>query len=203
MRGAFADRAAFMRKRLQDHATRLPVQEIELGSNGRLAGDYEAGHALGITYIAGRLPTDGELRNDLQAAVRAYRALTFRGGLDTDVEQIDPTAPGDLLEGRRYRLHMRIERNPRAARLAKQYHGTRCQACLMDFAERYGPLGAGFIEAHHLRPISTLEEGMTVRFDVASDFAVLCSNCHRMIHRTDDPSDITGLRQLIRPTLQS
>jgi 5-methylcytosine-specific restriction enzyme A len=106
------------------------------------------------------------------------------------------------MEGRRYRLHMRIERNPRAAKAAKMYHGTRCQACSMDFAERYGPLGSGFIEAHHLRPISTLEEGVAVRFDVASDFAVLCSNCHRMIHRTKDPSDLDALRKLIRHPLR-
>jgi 5-methylcytosine-specific restriction enzyme A len=77
-RRVLGDRAAFMRKRLQDFSARLPAHEIDLGSSGRLAGDYEAGHALGVTYIAASLPTELELRNDLQAAVRAYRALTFR-----------------------------------------------------------------------------------------------------------------------------
>ena len=38
-----------------------------------------------------------------------------------------------------------------AARQAKKFHGTRCQACDLDFAERYGVIGKGFIEAHHLR----------------------------------------------------
>jgi 5-methylcytosine-specific restriction enzyme A len=103
-----------------------------------------------------------------------------------------------LIEMRRYRLHSRIERNPAAAKAAKQHHGLRCQVCDVSFAERYGPLGDGFIEAHHLRPISLLEEGKPVSYDVATDFAVLCANCHRMIHRAADPSDIDGFRALFR-----
>jgi hypothetical protein len=54
-----------------------------------------------------------------------------------------------------------------------------------------GAIGKGFIEAHHLKPISTLEEGVAVTYDVAADFAVLCANCHRMIHRSDDPSNLS------------
>jgi 5-methylcytosine-specific restriction protein A len=37
--------------------------------------------------------------------------------------------------------------------------------------------------ACHLKAISTLEEGVAVTCDIAADFAMLCSNCHRMIHR--------------------
>jgi hypothetical protein len=37
-----------------------------------------------------------------------------------------------------------------------------------------------------------------VKYDVATAFAVLCSNCHRMIHRTLDPSDIGALQKLIQ-----
>jgi hypothetical protein len=77
-----------------------------------------------------------------------------------------------------------------AAHHAKKFHGTRCQACELDFGERYGKIGQGFIEAHHLRPIATLEEGVPVKY-----FAVLCSNCHRMIHRFADPSDLVAFRE--------
>src|SRR6516165_10836054 len=69
--------------------------------------------------------------------------------------------------------------------------------CELEFAERYGEIGKGFIEAHHLRPIATLEEGVPVKYDVAADFAVLCSNCHRMIHRFTNPSDLTSFRAAI------
>jgi hypothetical protein len=60
-----------------------------------------------------------------------------------------------------------------------------------------GEIGRDFIEAHHLRPIATLEEGVPVKYDVAADFAVLCSNCHRMIHRFANPSDVQSFRASI------
>jgi 5-methylcytosine-specific restriction protein A len=198
------DRADLMRKRVAQFADALPVKKIELGSNDRLPGDYAAGHALGTTYALNALPDETRLRGDLQTIVRAYRALTYRGGLDADVEgQTDLTeefgipAQTSITEVRKYAYHRKIERNRTAAHHAKKFHGTRCQACDLDFGERYGKIGTGFIEAHHLRPIATLEEGIPIKYDVGTDFAVLCSNCHRMIHRFSDPSDLLALRAFI------
>jgi 5-methylcytosine-specific restriction protein A len=91
----------------------------------------------------------------------------------------------------RIHLCLNIERNRTAAKQAKKFHGARCQACDLDFEECYGKIGKGFIEAHHLRPIATVEEGVAITYDVAADFAVLCANCRRMIHRTDDPGNLS------------
>lgn len=74
--------------------------------------------------------------------------------------------------------------------------GTICQACGLDVGQRYGPIGKGYIEAHHLQPISTLQEGIAVTYNVSSDFAVLCANYHRTIHRTDDPGDVASFVNL-------
>ena len=200
-RATLMDRASLMQRRLPDFSERLPVASIDLGSQDELPADYCAGHAIGKSYLVDQLPSDKQLAEDLQVAVAAYRALTFRGGLDPSPEVDEEDASrvgGSLIELRRYKMHRRIERNPRAAKEAKKYHGVRCQACNLEFSERYGDLGNGFIEAHHLRPIASLEEGSAVSYDVATDFAVLCPNCHRMIHRTADPSDLTGFRRLIR-----
>jgi len=134
---------------------------------------------------------------NLRTAAAAYRALTFRGGLDVTPEAEEAASAMSLLEERRYRYHRRIERNSNAAQQAKGVHGLRCQACSMNFAERYGHLGAGYIEAHHLRPISSLEEGVPVRYDIKTDFAVLCSNCHRMIHRTENPADLNAFQEIV------
>jgi 5-methylcytosine-specific restriction protein A len=101
-------------------------------------------------------------------------------------------------ETRKYVYHRKIERNRTAAANAKKFHGTTCQACDLDFVKRYGTIGQGFIEAHHLKPISGLEEGVPVKYDVALDFAVLCANCHRMIHRTEDPSDLEGFKRCVQ-----
>jgi 5-methylcytosine-specific restriction protein A len=201
-RKILADRATFIRNRISDFAHALPVTAIELGSEAKLPADYSAGHAMGFTYHLNDLPAENRLQEDLKTIVHAYRVLTFRGGFDEVLEVGDADSelgrPASLLEMRRYRLHRRIERNGKAARAAKKHHGTRCQACDLDFGESYGPLGDGFIEAHHLRPIASLEEGVAFAYDVALDFAVLCSNCHRMIHRSDEPADVDALRRIIR-----
>ena len=39
---------------------------------------------------------------------------------------------------------------------------------------------------------------MPVKYDLKTDFAVLCSNCHRTIHRHRDPSDLVSFRALIK-----
>ena len=84
---------------------------------------------------------------------------------------------------RALREHKRVERNRRLAHKAKLTHGYRCKACGFDFEAKYGGIGKEFIEAHHLTPISELK-GKKLTLDAKTDFTVLCSNCHRMIHRT-------------------
>jgi hypothetical protein len=84
-------------------------------------------------------------------------------------------------------------------RLQSDTTGADVKRAQSTFGECYGPVGQGYIEAHHLRPISTLGEGVVVTYDVATDFAVLCPNCHRMIHRLADPSNLDALRAVLCP----
>jgi 5-methylcytosine-specific restriction protein A len=195
-----AERAVFVRRRLADYAPRLPIYAIDLGSDRQLPSGYAAGHAMGVTYHFDAMPDEVTLHRDLQTIVGAYRALTFRGGLNASMSTTTDEGTTDLFEERRYRMHRRIERNPYAAKLAKKHHGIRCQACDLVMAERYGTAGVDFIEVHHLRPLASLREGEAVKYDVATDFAVLCPNCHRMIHRMDDQSDLKGLREFLQAT---
>ena len=70
-----------------------------------------------------------------------------------------------------------VERKKKQA-LAK--HGKlECEACGFDFQKRYGNAGIGIIDIHHLRPLHTLESGQRTRLD---DLALLCANCHRVVH---------------------
>ncbi len=55
-----------------------------------------------------------------------------------------------------------------------------CAVCKFDFAERYGAVGEGYIECHHTLPLSELEGERRTRL---VDLALVCSNCHRMLHR--------------------
>jgi hypothetical protein len=50
----------------------------------------------------------------------------------------------------------------------------------MHITSRYDNRGYGFIECHHNRPVSEMDGAGEVRLD---DLSLLCSNCHRMIHR--------------------
>ena len=63
----------------------------------------------------------------------------------------------------------------------------KCSVCKFDFAEKYGELGKGFIEIHHINALYSYEdEDVTVALKEALDNVVpLCSNCHRMIHRSN------------------
>ena len=65
-----------------------------------------------------------------------------------------------------------------------------CEACGFDFAERYGEIGKGFCEVHHTRPLGAREGSEITGL---ADLAILCSNCHRIIHRTDPMWTVTEL----------
>lgn len=53
-------------------------------------------------------------------------------------------------------------------------------ACGFNFERIYGLLGKGFIEVHHVIPLADMDK---VETNPKKDLIVLCSNCHRMVHR--------------------
>lgn len=60
-----------------------------------------------------------------------------------------------------------------------------CVICGFNFFETYGELGKDFIESHHLEPLYLIDiEGEKITAEKALEkVALVCSNCHRMIHR--------------------
>jgi 5-methylcytosine-specific restriction protein A len=79
-----------------------------------------------------------------------------------------------------FRAHFGAAAGGRAR--AMQQHGRLfCCVCKFDFAATYEAIGEGFIECHHTRPRYELVEETEMRL---SEVALVCSNCHRMIHRT-------------------
>ena len=84
-----------------------------------------------------------------------------------------------------YRLHKYKERNSLIVRKKKNEALEKkgclvCEVCGFDFQSIYGELGEGFIECHHAKPISELQAGEKTRMQ---DLVLVCSNCHRMLHR--------------------
>lgn len=192
--------AGLMRARLPEAKKRFSSEPIELGGRTRLALDYEPAVALSVRYDLRTLPPESDLQADLREMLSLYSKLIARGGRDNfeDISGADAvdTEGATIEERRRYRQHRKIERSPKAAKRAKEVHGTVCQGCAIDFGIIYGTVGEGYIEAHHLTPLSELPEDVPVSLDPKTDFAVLCANCHRMVHRKDGPRTVTALRDL-------
>lgn len=68
-----------------------------------------------------------------------------------------------------------------------------CECCGFDFNLKYGSLGEGFIECHHTKPVSKMEPGEKTSLE---DLSLVCSNCHRMIHRQQPWLTIDELKKL-------
>lgn len=72
-----------------------------------------------------------------------------------------------------------------------------CEVCEFEFSEKYGDRGAGYIECHHTVPVKDMEEGHQTKL---SELALLCSNCHRMIHCRTPWLSLDELRSLLAPS---
>jgi 5-methylcytosine-specific restriction protein A len=65
-----------------------------------------------------------------------------------------------------------------------------CEACRFDFGVAYGELGAGYCEVHHLKPLANRSGNEMTSLE---HLAILCSNCHSIIHRTSPMWSVTDL----------
>ncbi|MFG2729768.1 HNH endonuclease [Streptomyces canus] len=164
----------------------------------------------GTTTNGGQL--DREVLQDFLARPEemARAAALLREGLrsgtlqpvlpeDEGADDDDVSAP----EGRvLYRRHLTRERNKRL-RLKKitavlKKGGTlACEVCSFDFSAVYGERGQGYIECHHVVPLHEAGEGTTR----LADLALICSNCHRMIHRCAPWPTPAELRALVQEQL--
>ena len=161
---------------------------------------YETGNIISKYYPADGHLNEEELKEDLLALLSIYNRIPIEE-LDDHVarEEDFEIDFGGEEDPSRFKFHKRIERNASLARKVKKFQGYRCKCCDMSFIEKYGEIGKDFIEAHHLVPLSKLE-GKKIGLDIRTDFVVLCSNCHRMIHRLKDPSDLEELKNLLKNT---
>jgi hypothetical protein len=89
----------------------------------------------------------------------------------------------------------RYERDPRARAACISHYGSQCVACGFSFAERYGEVGDGVIEVHHLEPLGA-QDGLR-DVDPIEHLRPLCSNCHTMAHRRSPPYSVEELQTML------
>ena len=98
------------------------------------------------------------------------------------------------------RTHRYRERNiklvkKKKEKILRERGNLTCEVCGFDFVVRYGERGEGFIECHHTRPVSELKAGEKTKI---TDLSLVCSNCHRMIHKKKPWLSIEELKALLR-----
>lgn len=132
-------------------------------------------------------------QDELRALAQQIRDRVEEGG------EALPRTPEEgeegSVEGRfLYRVHKTRERRRSEEKKRAVLRATgrlECEACSFDFLTTYGERGCGFAECHHKLPLS---DG--TRTTYLRDLAIVCANCHRMLHRGDLIS-VEELRELM------
>lgn len=189
---ALQTKAADFRAQIGGAFNSFPELNIDLcaSASANLSSYYEVGNICAKLYAINNLPSDSELAADLREILSLYEVLSYNETVPNSSTESEEDEHNYYVEDlRKFRQHKRIERNIRLAKEVKRIQGTVCQVCKTSFEEVYGLIGQGYIEAHHLTPLADLKE-QKILLDPKKDFAVLCANCHRMIHRCEFPHDV-------------
>lgn len=136
-----------------------------------------------------------ELRKAALAIVANIGSAESKPSSDDDDLEFVEAEEGRILST----LHRRRERSRKLVEKKKQEawrkaNKLECECCSFDFEAAYGERGRGFIEVHHTKPLHTLKPGEKTNLD---DLAVVCANCHRMIHSQRPWLEICDLKRLI------
>lgn len=99
-------------------------------------------------------------------------------------------------EGEKVRsVSTRYERSPVNRKVCLSLHGFRCSVCGLLMKEKYGDVGDGYIEVHHIIPVSSY--GMSRTVDPSVDLIPVCPNCHAMIHRRNPPYTLDEVKEML------
>jgi 5-methylcytosine-specific restriction protein A len=148
--------------------------------------------------VPGRRASDDERLESAVSVASACLGLVLSLLPTEEISETLPSHEAGLPEGAKVRVEVnRYERSPvnRAVCLAR--YGFSCQVCGLSFADRYGDLGADFIEVHHRVPVSAM--GGSYVIDPLRDLVPVCCNCHAMLHRVDPPLTLDDLRRRLVP----
>lgn len=135
-------------------------------------------------------------RESLKANSFTLRSLSKTKNEAFDFQSVVSVYEGNIY----YKLHKFRERkrsivNKKKRAVMKDKGRLQCEVCEFDFHESYGPTGAGYIECHHIEPLGENNEITETRLE---DLAIVCSNCHRMLHSKTPALSIEELKKAMR-----
>lgn len=128
-------------------------------------------------------------------APRKFWLLEIDHDFESNEDLIGEFPEGKIVE----RTHNARERNSKVISLAKEkfkkLNGLLyCQVCGFDFEKTYGQIGKDFIEGHHTIAVSDMTSEHKTKVE---DIAMLCSNCHRMVHKKRPWLTMKDLNKLV------
>ncbi|MFH5772704.1 HNH endonuclease [Paracoccus sp. NGMCC 1.201697] len=117
-------------------------------------------------------------------------------GLVYDEPEIEEAPEGRIIT----RMHRTRERSrqlvaARKKQFLKQHGRVFCETCGFDFESVYGEHGNGFIECHHTKPVHEMKADQKTQL---SDLALICANCHRMVHARRPWLSLEQVRELVQ-----
>jgi hypothetical protein len=100
----------------------------------------------------------------------------------------------EALEGKRKDVKLTTRERSRSLRVhVLAARGHRCEICAFDFAKRYGEFARFCVEIHHLELVSSADaHGRTTTLE---DVIVVCPNCYRALHQSEDPGNWRGFQR--------
>ena len=150
-------------------------------------------------YEAMKILHAHDIRSDLKGSLAGYNATKNNiAALLSELKKISDEVDENhtYIEGAtKLILINSYERDPKARSMCISHHGAVCQICGFDFYRKYGCVAQGYIEVHHLIPISSLRINYII--DPINDLIPLCSNCHSVVHRKNPPYTINEVKRMI------
>ncbi|HEU4738893.1 MAG TPA: HNH endonuclease [Solirubrobacterales bacterium] len=142
-----------------------------------------------------RFSEDPNELHEVAMAIRANLGSISPEEAEENEESVEDAKEGRLLT----RIHRKRERSTKLRRakkkrVEKETGRLACEACDLDFGESYGARGKGFIECHHIVPLHTLKPNQRTKLD---DLALLCPNCHRVLHMRKPWLTVEAVRGLV------
>lgn len=111
------------------------------------------------------------------------------GGVLDDLDLHDE---GDGAKEGRVKLVSHLQRERNRALVEAKKAGADSHACEVCGFDALAVYGVDYCEAHHLKPIAELVEESETRLE---DLALVCANCHRVIHLFTPPLTLDQLRE--------
>jgi 5-methylcytosine-specific restriction protein A len=138
---------------------------------------------------------------ELRGVADGIKKVTLSLDYSTNVSSIESDdIEENVREGKvLYKMHKVRERDrkiisKKKAKVFSEKGNLECECCGFDFEKTYGELGKGFIECHHIIPLNKFSDSKETKLE---DLALVCSNCHRMLHNRISEVSVSDLRQLL------